>query len=69
MCIQLDLEVRCKRSQKGKDHLIFINFGVKKITVISTEKQKGGKKRAIVKESVHKKKLLKQSTEGFFFFL
>jgi hypothetical protein len=34
MCPQLDLEVRCKRPQKKEDHLIFINFGVKKFIVI-----------------------------------
>jgi hypothetical protein len=33
MYAQLDLEVRCKRPQKREDHLIFINFGVKKFTV------------------------------------
>jgi hypothetical protein len=27
MYAQLDLEVRCKRPKKRKDHLIFINFG------------------------------------------
>jgi hypothetical protein len=29
MYAQLDLEVRCKRPQKKKNHLIFINFGVR----------------------------------------
>jgi hypothetical protein len=31
MCAQLDLEVRYKRPTKKKDHLIFINFGVKEV--------------------------------------
>jgi hypothetical protein len=29
MCAQLDLEVRCNR----REHIIFINFGIKKFTV------------------------------------
>jgi hypothetical protein len=40
MCAQLDLEVRCKRPKKREDHLIFINFGVKKFTVKSTQQKK-----------------------------
>jgi hypothetical protein len=33
MCAQLDLEVMCKRPKKRREnHLIFINFGVKKRT-------------------------------------
>jgi hypothetical protein len=31
MCAQLDLEVRSKKPQKRKEHLIFINFGVKEV--------------------------------------
>jgi hypothetical protein len=30
MCAQLNLEVMCKRPQKEKYHLIFMNFIVKK---------------------------------------
>jgi hypothetical protein len=38
---QLDLEVRCKRPRKKReDHLIFINFGVKKFTPKNTPKKK-----------------------------
>jgi hypothetical protein len=33
------LEVRCKRSKKREDHLIFINFGVKKFTLKNTPKK------------------------------
>jgi hypothetical protein len=33
MYAQLDLEVRYKRPKKIEDHLIFINFEVKKFTV------------------------------------
>jgi hypothetical protein len=32
MYVQLDLEMKC-RSKKREDHLIFINFGVKKFTL------------------------------------
>jgi hypothetical protein len=39
MCAKLDLEVRCKRPQKKEDHLIFINFDVKKFTVKNTQKK------------------------------
>jgi hypothetical protein len=38
MCAQLDLEVMCKRSKIRKDHLIFINFGVKKFTIKNIQK-------------------------------
>jgi hypothetical protein len=38
MCGQLDLEVRCKRPQKREDHLIFINFRVKKFILKNTRK-------------------------------
>jgi hypothetical protein len=31
--------VRCKRFKKKKDHLIFINFGVKKFTLKNTQKK------------------------------
>jgi hypothetical protein len=34
------LEVRCKRPKKREDHLIFINFGVKKFTLNNTPKKK-----------------------------
>jgi hypothetical protein len=37
MCAQLDLEVMSKRPKK-KDHLIFVNFGVKKFIVKNTQK-------------------------------
>jgi hypothetical protein len=41
MYAQLDLEVRCKRPKKKReDHLIFINFGVKKFTLKNTPKKK-----------------------------
>jgi hypothetical protein len=39
MYAQLDLEVRYKRPKKREDHLIFINFRVKKFTVINTPKK------------------------------
>jgi hypothetical protein len=39
MYAQLDLEVRCKRPKKREDHLIFINFGVKKFTLKNTPKK------------------------------
>jgi hypothetical protein len=39
MCAQLYLEVRCIRPKKKKDHLIFINFGVKKFIVKSAQKK------------------------------
>jgi hypothetical protein len=32
------LEERSKRPKKRKDHLIFINFGIKKFTVKNTQK-------------------------------
>jgi hypothetical protein len=35
-CMLIDLEVRCKRPKKKKDHLIYINFGVKKFTLKNT---------------------------------
>jgi hypothetical protein len=34
------LKVRCKRPKKREDHLIFINFGVKKFTLKNTQKKK-----------------------------
>jgi hypothetical protein len=40
MYAQLDLEVRCKRPKKKKDHVIFIDFGVKKFTLKITPKKK-----------------------------
>jgi hypothetical protein len=40
MYAQLDLEVICKRPKKGEDHLIFINFGVKKFTQKNTQEKK-----------------------------
>jgi hypothetical protein len=40
VCAQLDLEVNCKRSKNKKDHLIFINFGVKKFTVKNTQEKR-----------------------------
>jgi hypothetical protein len=40
MYAQLDLEVRHKRPKKREDHLIFINFGVKKFTPKNTPKKK-----------------------------
>jgi hypothetical protein len=40
MYAQLDLEVRCKRPKKRKDHIIFIDFGVKKFTLKNTPKKK-----------------------------
>jgi hypothetical protein len=40
MCVQLDLEVRCKRPKKREDHLVFINFGVKKFIVKNTHKKR-----------------------------
>jgi hypothetical protein len=40
MCAQFDLEVMCKRPKKREDHLILINFGVKKFTVKNTQKNK-----------------------------
>jgi hypothetical protein len=39
-CSQLDLEVMCKRSKKREDHLIFINFRVKKFIIKNTQKKK-----------------------------
>jgi hypothetical protein len=39
MCIQLDLEVSCKRLKKKEDHLIFINFIVKKFMVKNMQKK------------------------------
>jgi hypothetical protein len=33
------LEVRCKRPKTKKDHLIFINFGIKKFTLKNTPKK------------------------------
>jgi hypothetical protein len=32
--------VRCKRPKKREDHLIFINFGVKKFTLKNTPQKK-----------------------------
>jgi hypothetical protein len=40
MYAQLDLEVKYKRPKKKEDHLIFINFGVKKFTLKNTSKKK-----------------------------
>jgi hypothetical protein len=40
MCAQLDLEVMCKRPKKRKDHIIFINFGIKKFAVENAQKNK-----------------------------
>jgi hypothetical protein len=37
-CAQLDLEVMCKRPKKRQDHLIFINFGIKKFTIKNIKK-------------------------------
>jgi hypothetical protein len=37
---QFDLEVRCKTPQKREDHLIIINFVVKKFTVKNTPQKK-----------------------------
>jgi hypothetical protein len=34
------LVVRCKRPKKREDHLIFINFGVKKFILKNTQKKK-----------------------------
>ena len=40
MCAQLDLEVMRKRPQKNKEnHLIFIDFGVKKFTIKNIQKK------------------------------
>jgi hypothetical protein len=39
MYAQLHLEVRYKRPKKREDHLIFINFGVKKLTLKNTLKK------------------------------
>jgi hypothetical protein len=39
MWAQLYLEVMCKRSKKREDHLIFINFGVKKFTIPNIKKK------------------------------
>jgi hypothetical protein len=39
MYIKLDLEVICKKPKKKEDHLIFMNFGVKKFTVQKTSKK------------------------------
>jgi hypothetical protein len=39
-CVQLDFEVRCKRPKKRDDHVIFINFGVKKSIIDNTQKKK-----------------------------
>jgi hypothetical protein len=40
MCAQLDLEVRFKRPKKEEDHLIFIDFGIKKFTLKNIQKKK-----------------------------
>jgi hypothetical protein len=40
MYAQLDLEVRAKDPKKKEDHLIFINFGVKKFILKNTPKNK-----------------------------
>jgi hypothetical protein len=40
MYAQLDLEVRCKSPKKREEHLIFINFGVKKFTLKNTPRKK-----------------------------
>jgi hypothetical protein len=34
------LELRCKRPKNREDHLIFINFGVKKFTIKNSPKKK-----------------------------
>jgi hypothetical protein len=39
MCTQLHLEVCAKDPKRIKDHLIFINFGIKKFTVKNTPKK------------------------------
>jgi hypothetical protein len=39
MYAQLDLEVSCRRPKKKEDHLILINFGVKKFTLKNTPKR------------------------------
>jgi hypothetical protein len=38
MCAQLDLKVMCKSFKEKEDHLIFMNFGMKKFTVKNTLK-------------------------------
>jgi hypothetical protein len=40
MCAQLDLEVMAKDPKKREDHLIFINFGVKKFTIKTSKKNR-----------------------------
>jgi hypothetical protein len=40
MCVKFDLEVRCKKPKKRKDHLIFINFRVKMFTIKNTQKKR-----------------------------
>jgi hypothetical protein len=41
MYAKLDLEVRCAKDPKKKeDHLVFINFGVKKFTLETPPKKK-----------------------------
>jgi hypothetical protein len=41
MCAQFDLEVSCKRPKKRREeHLILINFGVKKFTIKNTKRKK-----------------------------
>jgi hypothetical protein len=40
MCVQLDLEVRCKRPKKREDHLIFMNFGIRNKDVFTKNTQK-----------------------------
>jgi hypothetical protein len=40
MYAQLDLEVKCKRSKKREEHIVFINFGVKKFIVENTPQKK-----------------------------
>jgi hypothetical protein len=38
-CVLIDLELRCKRPQKKRRPLIFINLGVKKFIVKNTQKK------------------------------
>jgi hypothetical protein len=40
MYAQLDLEVSAKDPKNREDHLIFINFGVKKFTIKNTPEKK-----------------------------
>jgi hypothetical protein len=40
MCLQLVLEVKCKRPKKSEGHLIFITFGIKKFVVKNIQEKK-----------------------------